>query len=202
MARSGLIALSDGVRAYFAQNSVPALVTPVGWRYRSWNTGGPGGGSRVCFVPGKLDPSALTPPKIMDAGRLTQPRKAAPGPRMGGPMGGSGNPRPLRWWHRIVSVCVWGVDLTDTSNDELQLQATEDLVELTVQAMHNAIDPVDGVNVGLADIEWSECVWTVPPQDRGFGREWVGYFEHATPLFDATLDTTTPQPAIVRGTVT
>jgi hypothetical protein len=113
-----------------------------------------------------------------------------------------GNPRPLRSWHKIVSVSIWGVDTTDTSNDELQFSATEQLLEWTVQAMQSAVDPVTGIAVGLADVEISDAVWTLPPVDRAFGRELVLYFVHHGPLFDAYVEHTTPQPAIIKGAIT
>lgn len=204
MNRSGLIALSDGVRAFFQANSVSASVPPVGWRYRSFQVNqGPGGGSRVCFIPGKIDPTAPGVPKVLDAGQITQPRQAgASGPKVGGPGVYAGNPRPLRWWHKVVTVSIWGVDISDPSNDELQLAATEDLFEATIQAMHHAVDPVSGSAVGLADIEITDAQWVLPPVEMAFGRELVLFIVQNGPLFDLPVETTTPQPAIIRGAVT
>ena len=200
MNRSGLIALSDGVRAFFAANNVAATVTPVGWRYRSFQVNqGPGGGSRVCFIPGKIDPSSPGAPKVLDAGTFAPPRLSSPGPRAGGVTTGAGNPRPLVSWKKVVSLSVWAVDTTDLGNDELQLAALENLVESTYQAIHNAVDPVSGQAVGLADIELTDAVWNLPPVERAFGRELVAYFIQSGPLFDLPIDYTTPQPAILRG---
>ena len=188
--RSGLVALSDGVRAFFAANGVAATVTPVGWRYRSFQVNqGPGGGSRVCFIPGKIDPTSPAAPKVVDAGTFEQPRLK------------TANPRPLAQWSKVVTLSVWGVDTSDLENDELQLAATENLLESTYQAMHAAVDPVTGVNVGLADVVLRDAVWTLPPVELGFGREFVAYFVHRGPLFDLPIATTTPQPLIVRGTM-
>lgn len=202
-ARPALIALADGMRVYFQQNNVPAVVAPVGWRYRQFNINeGPGGGSRVCLIPGKIDPSSPGVPKVIEAGRFGDPQLQGPGPRMGGPMSGAGNPRHLAAFYKIVSLSIWAVDTSDTSNDELQLAALENLLDWTYQAMHNAVDPVTGQAVGLADVELTDAVWTLPPVDRAFGRELVAYFELHTPIFDAPVGVTTAQPAIIRSPAT
>lgn len=201
--RSGLVALADGMRAYFEAHQVAATIPPVGWRYRTWQINqGPGGGSRVCLIPGKIDPTAPGPPKVLDAGQITQPWLSTPGPRLGGPSTGAGNPRPLRSWHKIVSLCVWGVDTTALDEDEKQLIAVENLFEWAIRAMHNAVDPVSGLNVGLADVELTETIWTKPPVDQAFGQEIVAYFIHHEPVFDVPIDVTTPKPGIERGPVT
>lgn len=196
--RSGLIALADGMRAYFAQQKVPAVVTPVGWKYRSFVLNqGPGGGSRVCLIPGKIDPSAGTPPKVSEAGRFSQPHFGDAGSG-----GGYANPRRLANWERVVTLSVWAVDARDLRNDELQFAALEDLVEATYQAMHNAVDPVTGINVGLADVVLEDAVWVLPPAEIAFGRELVAYFRHFGPLFDAGDNVVTPKPAIARNPAT
>lgn len=202
--RSGIIALSDGVRAFFAANAIPAVVTPVGWRYRGFqmNESAPGGGSRVCFIPGKIDPTAPASPKVLDAGIITQPTLTTPGPRLGGVQSGVGNPRPLAAFHKILSISIWGVDTSDTSNDELQLAATEQLLDWTYAAMHNAVDPVTGKIVGMLDIELTDAQWVVPPVDRAFGRELVLFAIAHGPIFDLPIGYTTPQAAIERGAVT
>ena len=201
--RSGLIALADGMRAYFAKFNVPAVVTPVGWRYRTFQMNqGPGGGSRVCLIPGKIDPSQPGVPSVLDAGTFAQPRLATPGPRLGGALSLGGNPRPLASFHKIVSLSIWAVDPTDTSNDELQFAALEGLLDWTYQAMHNAVDPVTKKNVGLGDIDLTDAVWTTPPVERAFGRELVAYFLHHGPILDQAVGITTPQPSVERGALT
>jgi hypothetical protein len=188
--RSGLIALSDGVRAQFDTLGVPAVVTPVGWKYRSFVVNqGPGGAARVSFMPGKIDPSSPAPPKVADAGTFEQPTFTSNGGRFNGL---NANPRRLIDWRRIVSLSVWAVDTTDTSNDELQFAALENLVEATYAAMHNAVDPVTGVNVGLADINITQAVYTRPPVEGAFGMELVAYFEHLGPLYDNPIGIVIP----------
>jgi len=198
MPRSGLIALADGMRAYFEAQRIPAVVTPVGWKYRSFVINqGPGGGSRVCLIPGRIDPSSGTPPKVIEAGTFKQPMFGDAGSN-----GGYANPRRLIEWDRTVSLCVWGVDTTQLDNDEAQYAALEDLVEATYQALHNAVDPVTGINVGLADVVLQDAVFTLPPVELAFGRELVGYFQHKGPLFDVADRIVTPKGAIVRQPAT
>jgi hypothetical protein len=210
--RSGLIALADGVREYFRANDVQAVVAPVGWKYRGWQiTQAPGGGSRVCFIPGKIDPTAATPPKVLDAGTFEQPRfangggplpNASANPPTGYGRGASGQlvrARRLLEWKKIVTLCVWAVDTTDLSSDEKQIAATENLLELTYQAIHNAIDPVTGGNVGLADVQLENAVWVVPPVEQAYGREIVAYFTHAGPLYDRQVAIATPTAVVQRN---
>lgn len=203
--RSGLIALADGVRAYFEAQEASAVVTPVGWRYRTFQLNqGPGGGSRVCFIPGRIDPAMPGAPKVMPAGAILQPSTSSPPgvPRVGGIQAGVRNPRPLRNWDKIVSVSIWGVDGTDVNNDELQLAATEDLLELTIRAMHFAIDPVTKIPVGMANVLPDEAVWVLPPGERSFGREIVLFMTQPGPLYAPAKDIATPKPAIDKGEIT
>jgi hypothetical protein len=203
--RSGLIALSDGVREYFGAQGITAVVTPVGWRYRTFQVNqGPGGGSRVCFIPGRIDPTMPGAPKVMPAGAIRQPSTSSPPgvPRAGSLLAGVRNPRPLRNWDKIVSVSIWAVDTSDVNNDELQLAATEDLLEATVQAMHFAIDPDTKIPVGMANVVIDEAVWVLPPVERAFGRELVLFLTQPGPLYAPAKDIATPQPAIVKGPIT
>jgi hypothetical protein len=194
--RSGLIALSDGLRAFFAANAVPAIVTPVGFRYRTFQTNqGPDGGSRVCLIPGKIDPTSPAPPKVLEAGTF---RGASQSANRSGP----GGPRPLATWDRIVSLSVWGVDPSDTSNDELQLAATENLLEWTYRGLHAAVDPVTGKNVGLSAVELQDAAWVAPPVERAFGRELVAWFVHSGPLYDLVPRLTFPTPVLTKGPIT
>lgn len=196
MNRSGLIALSDAVRAYLPTIGVTTTVTPVGWRYRTFNVNqGPGGANRVSFIPGKIDPTSPAPPKVVDGGTFYQPKFG----NAGKPLGANANPRRLLSWERIVSLSVWAVDTTDTSNDELQLAALENLVEATFQAMHNGIDPVSGLNVGLADIEMQDSLIVAPPVEQSFGREFILYFLHKGPMYDAPIPTVVVTPTIERN---
>ena len=194
--RPGLIALSDGVRAYFADHEVPAVVTPVGWRYRTFQTNqGPGGGSRVCLIPGKIDPAG-GPPKPTDAGQF---RGASQSANRAGPSG----PRPLVTWDRLVSLSVWAVDPSDPTADELQFAATENLLEWAVLALNAAVDPVTGQSVGLVSVALQDAQWVTPPVERGFGRELVAWFVHSGPLYDVIPVRRTPTAgALQKGPLT
>lgn len=186
--RSGLIALSDGVRAYFAQNEVPAEVTKVGLKYRTFRVNqGPGGGSRVCIIPGEFDGDLA--PKPARFGKLKKPRHNATE---------DGNPRALAWWEKPFTVSIWGVDLTDLGDEEKQLQATEDLFELTVRALRAAFDPVTQQPVGLADIVEGPVVLNRKEVERNFGFELLAQFTHNGPLFDSEVEIGFPDGAIAR----
>lgn len=183
---SSLIALANGARAFFVAHSVSAVVTPVGQkqRFRVINQG-PGGGSRVVFMPGAVDASGAL--KSYDGGSLMSPKINRV------------NPRPLVHWDRINTISVWGVNAASPQDEELQLAATEDLFEWVVRAVHNAVDPGTGSPVGLANVVWGDVMWTTPPMDGAFGKELLVTFRHNAVLFDTPIDTTTPQPSVARN---
>ena len=194
--RSGLVALSDGVRAFFADHQVPAIVTPVGWRYRTFQTNqGPGGGSRVCLIPGKIDPSSAGPPKVADAGSFVGASQSAN-------RAGNGGPRPLATWAKIVSLSVWAVDPSDPSDDQLQFEASENLLEWTYRALHAAVDPVTGRNAGLGGVQLQDAAWVLPPVERAFGRELVAWFVLSGPLYDLVPRIAFPTPGLTKGPLT
>lgn len=187
----GLVALVEGVRGYFAKIGATEIVVDFGLKARSKSINqGTGGANRVVLIPGKVDPSAGIP-KALDAGAFTQPRHH------------SDNPRELVWFHKIVSVSVWGVDATDaaTLQDPLkQYAATIALLEKTYQALHYAeYTTPDNVThtAGLADLILKDGKWVAPPVENAFGVEFLATFEHNAPLFDRVLGTATPQPAII-----
>lgn len=186
----GLVALVAGVKAFLAGQKVTAAVD-FGWNAREkWINQGPGGGNRIVFVPGQVDPSE-GPPKVSDAGPMAQPRLKAPG----------NNPRPLVQWARTVTMFVWGADTTDLEDELKQYAATVGLFEYAVQALHNAVY-IDSTgharNVGLADVVFEKVMWSAMPSNQAFGRELVAYFHLDGPLFDMTIQLATPQPAILR----
>lgn len=195
---AGVLALAAGVQLFFTDNGITAKVG-FGWRARSEILNqGPGGASRVVFMPGRVDPNGGAP-KSIDAGKLTQPRFSRQTET---------NPRPLRWWHQTVTVSIWGVapagytgglDLGDEAN---QYGATGDLFEATVAALHNAVwvDPSGTEHpVGLADLQFVELSWVQPPVEMGFGRELLVVFTHNGPLFDLPVGLAYPQAAVNRS---
>jgi hypothetical protein len=183
--RSGLIALSDGVRAYFEANDVAASVPPLGWNQRTrWTNQGPGGGSRVIFMPGEFD-----------GGLDARPLK-------GGPFRKARHThdvRELAWWDKLATMSVWGANPEALTDEQAQIDATEELLERAFEAVHNAVDPVSGIPVGLADIIWHDSSWTLPPSERAFGREILVTFTHAGPLYARPTPAVFPLAVVSRN---
>lgn len=69
--KSGLLFMRDEVARFFQEQNIPAVVVPVGVKYRSFtsNQSEPRGAGRVCFIPGTFDPDS--PQKRRDYGRFT-----------------------------------------------------------------------------------------------------------------------------------
>lgn len=183
----GLVALVQGTKDFFAAQQVTAAVA-FGWKAH-WEqlNQGPGGANRVVFIPGRVDLSAPAAPRVIDAGTLSKPRKT------------HDNPRELAWWHKPVTLSIWGVDTTDRNDDLKQYAATVALFEQTMQAIHGAVFTTpDGVthNVGLADVIWEEPRWIAPPVEMGFGRCLGVVFTHNGPLFDLAHDVALPAPQV------
>lgn len=186
--RSGLIALADGARAYFEANGVAAVIPPVGLKYRTFQINqGPGGGSRVVFIPGEYD--GQLEPKAMRAGELRKPRHNATDDI---------NPRELVWWRKSVTLSIWAVDTTNLASEQAQWAALEDLFESTVQAVHNARDPVSGLPVGLADVVWVNTTLNRTVIENSFGFELLVTLTHSGPLFDLPIEQAFPQPSVAR----
>jgi hypothetical protein len=189
--QSGLLALVRGVRAYFEGNNVSAAVW-LGWTKRSrTDNQGPGGANRVVFIPGE-DAAQPGAPKVLKAGvldRMAPQQHVTLNPRL----------RALAWWHEPVTVSVWAVDADHPQDEEGQIAATEDLLELTIQALHNAVDPTSGLGVGFANIEeWGPPSWTLPPVEAPFGRELTFSFVLLVPLFDQPQGLAFPGPVVTR----
>jgi hypothetical protein len=194
--RSGLLGLARGMRAYFAAQEAVAGIVPsvvVGWTRRSrQDNQGAGGASRVVLIPGLFDATASAP-KSLQAGVID---------RSGEQNAVNLVPvlRALAWWHQAVTCCVWAVDPARPQEEEGQIAATEDLLELTIQALHNAVDPETGTPAGFANLEsFGEPVWTLPPGEAAFGRELVFPFTLDVPLFDQPIQVAYPSPAVARN---
>lgn len=188
MARSSLIALSDAVRAYFVATNVAANVPACGWKERGKQINqGPGGASRVIFMPGKYT-GEPGPPKVLEGGRIGRAQRKT-----------NLNPRELVSWDRVSTVSVWGVDAMRSDDEEAQIEATETLFECTVRAMHNSVDLVTGVPLGAGAIEWGDVFLVAPPTERGFGREMLVTFVHKAVFFDDEIDTAFPSAAVARN---
>jgi hypothetical protein len=182
---SSLVALYQSVSAYFQALSVNAAVY-LGLKERDrWDT------SRVVIIDGEFDGSNT--PKPRAAGRFRAPWQKQ-----------STNPRELVGWERPVTLSIRGVDPTQPDSEAAQVQATEALIELTVQAVHNAtaIDAVTGatVAIGQANIDWSEgrTVWVDAGSatQQTWGKEFLVGFTYKCVFFDAALQVVTPTPAL------
>lgn len=191
-ARSGLVALADSVREYFRANTVDAEVTKVGVRYRTlWAK------SRVVFVPGIY--AGEDPPRPIDEGRLTAPEHTK-----------SDNPRELATWERKATACILGVNVQQREDEQAQIEAVENLLELTIQAMVRASAPLpanaewrpgahESGLAGQASIFWDDSTVKrfYPPTDLSFGIEIFLTFTQRGPLFDQPDVIVFPQVALV-----
>jgi hypothetical protein len=189
--QSGLNELVAGVRRYFVTNSIGATVPPLGWVERSKiiNQGNPNGASRVCFIPGAFDGS-LGPPRNLSAGSLTKPHHSTNSDR-----------RALAWWHRISTVCVWSIDITAPTDEQKQLEASETLLEHTIQAVHYSVALLALTQstrlLGVANIKWGSVSY-VKPTERQFGLEVLAQFEHGEKVFDVFTDLLFPEGKITK----
>lgn len=173
--RSGLIALADGVRAYFQSQSIDAVVARVSRRGREqWITQAPRGANRVLF---------MQPPDGA-RGRLRRGQKS------------NFNPEVIAEWDRPVILSVWAADPGASSDEEAQMGATEDLLEIALQAMRRAVDPVTDQPIGYSNIELGEMREVTDDKELYFGVELQLGFVIKMPLFDVTYDTTTPKAQI------
>lgn len=182
MNRDGLIALSDGVRAYFEANGISAQVGKVGRRERAMQINqGPGGANRVLFFP--------------------QPKGARGAVRRGNQT--STNPPVLLELDHVVIVSVWAADVSDLNDEEKQRSAAFDLLELTLQAIRRAVDPITGTAIGFASLATPMDLTEVDDQPESyFGCELQLRFALKMPFYDVPQDTTTPQFAVNRDPAT
>ena len=192
---SGFRMLWEGTRTYFEANHWNETID-AGWKAREQVLNqGPGGASRVVFIHGRVPPTGQGP---YPAGTIEQPRIAQARSSLA-----SGayvdNPRPLRQWSRLCTLSVWGVDADQLDDDTAQSDATEELFERVVQAVHNAIyvDPDNEVETpaGLADVKWTDVIWNVVSPNYGYGRELLAYFVHKGPIYDQAIGLARPSPA-------
>lgn len=185
--KSGFAKLVEDVQNYFDDFELNTKVS-VGWKEppKQTNQGKDpwARGNRVIFIPGDASGKG---------GKLVQPMQ--PGKRPYGPADRPDEPegyvRPLRDWHRVLTVSVWAYD-PSAPNDELaQVVATETLFEWTLRAVNASI---------FADAIWGDVTWK-PITERGFGAELFAGLTFRHPLFDAPTETAFPVPAVTRGAI-
>lgn len=176
----GLAALAGGMQVYLA-NAGSTATCSFGWREREKILNqGPGGASRIVVIPGDPDSG--------DAGTFERGHQV------------STNPRVLLTWAKLATLSVWGVNASSEANlqnESLQATATENLLELAVQALHNAVDPETGDRLGVAQIRWQSLKWSTRNTNMYFGRELLCPFIQKGPLFDFTYAVTTTATAVV-----
>jgi len=180
--RSGLIALADGVRAYFVAQGIAAKVGTVGRHQRAEQINqGPGGASRVLFFE----------PDSGDLGEYVRGHQVSTNP-------------PVLWqWDRPVILSVWGVDAAHLADEEKQSQAAESLSELTWQGIRRAVDPVTGQAIGFASIPGPVKVTKITSNVDGyFGCEIQAQFKLRCWVADVAQDTTIPQFLVTRDLAT
>lgn len=175
--RSGLVALVQAVRARLAADGVTA-VCELGWRRRDIQINqGPGGANRIIFIPG-------------DGGRLSRDTR------------GKWNPAPLASDDMRVVMSVWAVDPVDTYDEEKQIEATETLREIAMNAVNTAVDAALNQALGVANIIWGEWKWSAELREMNFGREMLVNFTLKTQIWRPAYDTATPAGVINRGPIT
>ena len=193
MNSSGLLALKSSLKEYFLIQDIPAEVF-LGLRARNWWQK-----SRVVLMTGKFDGSDT--PRPMAAGQFGPPTKKS-----------SNNPRELAEWNREVTVSIFAVDPTNTTSEEAQNTALENLIEWTIQGLWTATvapQPVGALlanlkapNVGGPSIEWGDSLWMQPPLEGAFGRELLLYITYRTPFYDQTQGTQTVKIGAITPTLT
>jgi hypothetical protein len=88
----------------------------------------------------------------------------------------------LRDWERLCTVYVWAVDPDKLSDEEAQIEASETLFELVLQAVQSATKAT-----GI----WGD-VGYVEPFERPFGLELTALLSFRAPMFDAPTDRAFP----------
>jgi hypothetical protein len=184
--RSSLVALKCAVKDYFEQVGIRAGVY-LGLRARDlWDT------SRVVLIDGEFDGANV--PKPMSAGEFLPPGHKQ-----------SYNPRELILWERPITASIRAVDEARIDDEDAQTEATEGLIEATVQAIHNAtiINPTTQLPVplGQAGLEWGKATWVNPgtSTQQTHGKEFLVTFIHKTVLFDAAELYVKPTPQLQKG---
>jgi hypothetical protein len=153
---SGFLAAVAAVKVYFTEKSITADVS-VGWK-RRWrqDNQGTGGANRVVFTPSgdaKGGGGKIIPPRFPGERNVRASAGATP----------TATIRSLVEWERSVMISVWAVDNSAREDEAAQIEATEDLFEWTVRAIH-------GAPGAFANLVWGDVTWT-PPPERAFGLE-------------------------------
>lgn len=167
--KSGILVMRNTCADFFTEWSIPAVVTPVGAKYRSFQTQSPTlGGNRVTFIPGEFDPSSA--PKPRKYGKIDRASSNAASVR---------NPRELASWERPITIAVWSAPAPGQAQDEgMSVAVAEDLVEKVFQAL---------APFG-ASIQPGEVTIQTPPTDGAFGVELFIRLVQTGPIYDVALE--------------
>lgn len=182
--KSGLLGLADNFRTFLAIQgiadkwtsegvSIPTVGT-TGWKQREQNLNvGAAGANRIVFLPGN---------QAGDMGSCRQPRRNGPD-----------YPRVLDTWDRIVTASLWSVDNDDKRDEELQLSASDKMLELFRQV-------INACATGSA--KPPHRIYRDPKansNNAGYGIEILVEFIHCEPLFDLPSDLMTDVNLVLSG---
>ena len=178
--RSGLLYLRNAVEKYFEDNDVPALVTKVGLKYRSFQRqSAPSNANRVVFIPGEF--TGELAPKLRRYGALSRATRNH---------ASVVNPRELLAWDRPFTLSIWSAPVPGASENEGEtVGVAEDLLEQVARAITYA---------EAADVIWGEVDIIAPPVEGAFGVELLAHAIQRGPLFDVARDVVVPKT----GTIT
>lgn len=185
--RSGIVFLRNAVASYFEALKVPAVVAPVGLKYRTFtlNQSFPANASRVVFIPGEFDPSGDIKPRKY--GSLSRETRNA---------GSVVNPRELAEWSRPITVSIWGAPAPgQTESEQDSIALVEDLMEQVVRGIYSA--SIDGVGIA-GSIEFGEVSIVSPPNEKSFGAELLLSLIQTGPLYGETLEVVAANPNLVQ----
>lgn len=153
---AGVVPIPNIVALLASCGLTPPIVGSTGWKQRQQILNqGKGQANRVLFIPGN---------DKGEEGDIVQPRRT------------NSNPRSLWKWERIFTCSIWAVDSSDIANEELQIQASSNLLQLTVQAMQWFAS----ADIVLRKIRRDP----VHTENLPFGREVLVEGIHREPLYD------------------
>lgn len=188
--RSSIPALARAMRAFFEDYDLETQVhvgLPARFEY--------GHGDRVVIIPGEYDGSETLRP--IKGGSLGPPEKHAD---LYDTVNGY-RQRTLVTWDKTLTLSLWGADPTNLQSEEAQLEATESLFELAVQAIDLGVDPETHQFVGLANVVWGTPTWVKPPSIGGYGQEILVTLTHTGVLYAPPVNTTTAAPNLAKPTI-
>lgn len=194
--RSGLLELvrraqqyleHDWVRKKYAdQGARLPVFAKTGWKQREQNFASPEGGNRLLVIPGHGSGTRL------QHGALEQPRHSGIG-TPGYSTSYAGGARAEFSWPRKFILSVWSYDGRDDRDEELQIEASDQLLELAVNAL---VAAGNGSVRPAGDIYQDEFSPNAP-----FGIELLVPMTHSSPLYGLPHDVITDVSLSVNGQI-